>query len=195
MRKLTIMQHISLDGIIQHSADDDNFPYPDWSAPYRTLAGRDLLLAAYGTGYDLLLGRVTYDIWAKFWPTAPPHPMGDNINAATKHIVTHNPQTLTWGPHKALGPNFLEELRELKSTPGPDLILCGSSTLTSPLLHHGIADDLVLIVYPILLGTGKRLFTEGTPAHTLELVKTQSTPTGVMLNHYKVLAPLTPATK
>ena len=68
MRKLRIMEHMSLDGVIQHSADDDDFPYSDWTAPYRTPAGRDAILAAYGENFDLLLGRRTYDIWSGFWP-------------------------------------------------------------------------------------------------------------------------------
>lgn len=190
MRKLTIMQHISLDGVIQHSADDDGYPYPDWSAPYRSQAGRDMLLAAYGTGYDLLLGRLTYDIWSTFWPTAPSHPMGDGLNAAKKYVVTHHPETLTWGPCEAIGPDFVEDLRRIKQEDAPDLILCGSSTLTSKLLEHGLVDEVVLIVYPLLLGAGKRLFAEGTPAQTFELLQSQSTPSGVMLNHYKVLGPM-----
>jgi dihydrofolate reductase len=65
------LEHISLDGVIQHSADDDNFPYSDWTAPYRTPAGRDAIIAAYGASYDLLLGRRTYDAWSGFWPKAP----------------------------------------------------------------------------------------------------------------------------
>ena len=83
MRKLKIMEHISLDGVIQHSADDDHFPYSDWTGPYRTPAGRDALLAAYGERFDLLLGRRTYDIWSGFWPKAPSSPMADRLNAAT----------------------------------------------------------------------------------------------------------------
>jgi len=83
MRKLKIMEHISLDGVIQHSADGDDFPYSDWTAPYRTPAGRDALLAAYGESFDLLLGRRTYDIWSGFWPKAPSSPMADRLNAAT----------------------------------------------------------------------------------------------------------------
>src|SRR5882672_2706845 len=82
MRKLKIIEHISLDGVIQHSADDDEFPYSDWTAPYRTPAGRDAMLAAYGGSFDLLLGRRTYDIWSGFWPKAPSSPMADGLNAA-----------------------------------------------------------------------------------------------------------------
>ncbi|MEP6873625.1 MAG: dihydrofolate reductase family protein [Burkholderiales bacterium] len=111
MRKLKVIEHISLDGVIQHSADDDDFPYSDWTAPYRTPAGRDLFLS-------------------------------------------------------------------------------GSSTLTSMVLEHGPADDVVLIVSPVLLGTGKRFFAEGTPAHSLVLVSTQATQSGVILNTYKVAGPL-----
>lgn len=71
MRKLKLIEHISLDGVIQHSADDDDFPYSDWTAPYRTPAGRDAVMAAHGERFDLLLGRRTYDMWSGFWPKAP----------------------------------------------------------------------------------------------------------------------------
>ena len=84
MRKIRIMEHISLDGVIQHSADDGDFPYSDKTAPYRTPVGRDLILAAYGESFDLLLGRRTYDIWSGFWPKAPSNPMADRLNAAKK---------------------------------------------------------------------------------------------------------------
>jgi dihydrofolate reductase len=83
MRKLKIIEHISLDGVIQHSADDGDFPYSDWTAPYRTPAGRETILAVYGESFDLLLGRRTYDIWSGFWPKAPSSPMADGLNAAT----------------------------------------------------------------------------------------------------------------
>jgi dihydrofolate reductase len=81
MRKLRIIEHISLDGVIQHSADDDDFLYSDWTAPYRTPAGRDAIMAAYGGRFDLLLGRRTYNIWSGFWPKAPSSPIEDGLNA------------------------------------------------------------------------------------------------------------------
>ena len=84
MRKLTITEHISLDGVIQHSADDGDFPYSDWTAPYRTPAGRDAILAAYGESFGLLLGRRTYDIWSGFWPKAPSSPMADRPQCGNK---------------------------------------------------------------------------------------------------------------
>jgi len=190
MRKLKIMEHISLDGVIQHSADDDGFPYIDWTGPYRTPAGREATLAAHGEKFDLLLGRRTYDIWSSSWPKAPSSPLADGINAATKYIATHRPESLEWGPFESLGPNIVDGIRRIKSHDGPDLILWGSSTLTSTLLEHGLADEVLLIVYPVLLGTGKRFFAEGTPARSFELVSTQAFPSGIVFSTYNVTGPL-----
>ncbi|WP_375380023.1 dihydrofolate reductase family protein [Geothrix oryzae] len=192
MRKLKIIEHMSLDGVIQHSADGDDFPYSDWTAPYRTPAGRDAMLAAYGGSFGLLFGRRTYDIWSGFWPKAPSSPMADALNAATKYIATHHPESLAWGPFEGLGPDILEGIRRIKSQDGPDLILSGSSTLTSPLLEHGLADEVLLAVYPVLLGTGKRVFAKGTPPISFELVSTKAFPSGIIFNSYKAAGPLKP---
>jgi dihydrofolate reductase len=164
MRKLKIIEHISLDGVIQHSRDDDDFPYSDWTAPYRSPAGRDAMLAAYGEGFDLLLGRRTYDAWSGFWPMAPSSPMADGLNAAKKYVVTHRPASLEWGPFESVGPDLVEDIRRIKSEDGPNLILSGSSTLTSTLLDRGLVDEVLLAVSPVLLGTGKRFFAEGPPS-------------------------------
>jgi dihydrofolate reductase len=190
MRKLKIIEHISLDGVIQHSADGEGFPYSDWTAPYRTPAGRDAVLAAQGESFDLVLGRRTYDIWSDYWPKAPSSPMSDGLNAATKFVATHRPESLEWGPFEGFGPDIVEGIRRIKSRGGPDLILWGSSTLTSTLLEHGLADEVVLAIYPVLLGTGKRFFAEETPARAFELVGTNAMPSGTILNTYKVAGPL-----
>ncbi|MEO8811260.1 MAG: dihydrofolate reductase family protein [Rhodanobacter sp.] len=185
------MEHISLDGVIQHSADDDDFLHDDWTAPYRTAAGRDAVLAAHGGSFDLLLGRRTYDIWSGYWPKAPGSPMADGLNAATKHVATHRPESLEWGPFVGIGPDLIEDVRRIKSHGGPDLVLWGSSTLTSTLLEHGLADEVLLLVYPVLLGTGKRFFAKGTPACSFELVSTKPMPSGIIVNTYKLAGPLT----
>lgn len=190
MRKLRIIEHISLDGVIQHSDDDGNFPYSDWTASYRTPAGRDAILAAYGESFDLLLGRRTYDIWSGFWPKAPSSPMADALNAATKYVATHQPESLEWGPFEGLGPDIVEDVRRIKSQHGPDLMLSGSSTLTSTLLEHELADEVLLVVYPVLLGTGKRFFAEGAPARSFELVSSNAMPSGINFSTYKVAGPL-----
>ena len=152
MRKLKIIEHISLDGVIQHSADDNGFPH----------------------------------IWSGFWPKAPSSPMADGLNAATKFVATHRPESLQWGPFEALGPDIVEGVRRIKSQDGADLILSGSSTLTSTLLEHGLADEVLLAVYPVLLGTGKRFFAEGTPPRSFELVGTTPFPSGIIFTTYKV---------
>jgi dihydrofolate reductase len=190
MRKLRIFEHISLDGVVQHSADENGFPYVDWTAPFRSPAGLSALLAVQGDRFDLVLGRRTYDMWSGHWPKAPSSPMADLLNTATKYVVTHQPESLAWGPFQALGPDLVVDLHRLKSQDGPDLILWGSPSLTSPVLQYGLADEAVLITYPVLLGTGKRLLAEGTPACSLELLHTQTTPTGVFLNTYKVTGPV-----
>ena len=176
--------------MIQHSADDGDFPYGDWTAPYRTPAGRDAMLAAHGERFDLLFGRRTYDSWSGFWPKAPSSPMADRLNAATKYIATHRPESLVTGLFESLGPDIVEGIGRITSQDGRDLVLSGSSTLTSTLLEHGLADEVVLVVYPVLLGTGKRFFAEGTPARAFELVSTNAMPSGIILSAYKVAGPL-----
>jgi len=190
VRKLKIIEHISLDGVIQNSADDDDFPFSDWSAPYRTPAGRDAMLAEHGESFDLLLGRRTYDGWSSFWPKAPSSPMADRLNAATKYIATHRPESLDWGPVEWLGPDIVEGVRRIKSQDGPHLILSGSATLTSTLLENGLADEVLLVVYPLLLGTGKRFFADGTPARSFELVSAKAWPSGIVVSSYQFAGPL-----
>jgi dihydrofolate reductase len=143
-----------------------------------------------GEGFDLLLGRRTYDLWSGYWPKAPGSPMADGINVATKYIVTHRPESLEWGPFEGLGPDIVADIRRIKSHNGPDLILWGSSTLTSTLLEHGLADEIVLLVYPVLLGKGKRFFADGTPPRAFELVSTKGFPSGIVMNVYKTAGSL-----
>lgn len=190
MRKLKIIEHISLDGVIQHSADGGGFPYSDWTAPYRSPAGLNAILAVQGNRFDLLLGRRTYDIWSGYWPKAPSGPMSDRLNAATKFVATHRPESLEWGPFKGVGPDIVEDIRRIKSQDGPDIILWGSSTLTSALIEQGVVDEVVLAVYPVLIGTGKRFFAEGTAPRTFELVSSNALPSGIILNTYRLAAPL-----
>jgi len=190
MRKLKIFEHISLDGVIQHSADENDFPHSDWTTPYRTPAGRDVVLAMYGEKFDLLLGRRTYDGFSGFWPKQPSNPMADRLNAAKKYVVTHRPESLGWSPFDGIGPDLVGDIRRIKLQDGPDLILLGSSTLTSTLLEHGLADEIVLFVYPVLLGTGKRIFADRTPPRAFELAGTKALPSGIVINSYKAAGPL-----
>jgi dihydrofolate reductase len=182
MRKIRIFEHISLDGVIEH---DENYEYGAWTAPYRTPAGLASLLEAYGIGFDLLLGRSTYDAWSGFWPKVENNAMADALNAATKYVATHRPDGLEWGPAKDLGVDAIESIRNLKATDGPDLVVSGSASLISVLLDQGLVDEVILIVYPVLLGRGKRFFADTVDARALSFVGTMTTPTGVMLNTYQ----------
>jgi dihydrofolate reductase len=190
MRKLKIMEHISLDGVIEVRAPDEDFPYGEWTAPYRTPAGRDALFAAHGGRFDLLIGRRTYDLWSGFWPKAPSGPMSEALKAATKYVVTHRPESLEWGPFDAVGPDIVEGVRRIKSQDGPNLVLWGSSTLTSTLIEYGLADEMVLVVYPVLIGKGKRIFADGTPPRSFEFVSGNALPSGVVINSFKLAGPL-----
>ncbi|SDT06756.1 Dihydrofolate reductase [Mucilaginibacter mallensis] len=187
MRKIRIFEHISLDGVIDH---DEDYAYGGWTTPYRTPAGLQAVTEAYGTSFDLLLGRRTYDAWAGFWPKAGNSPIANGLNAATKYVATHRPDSLEWGPVKDLGADIIAGVRGVKSTDGPDLIVCGSSTLTSVLLGEGLVDEVVLIVYPVLLGRGKRFFSDSVDARELALVSTKTTPTGVLINTYRYVGAL-----
>jgi len=189
MRKIRIMEHISLDGVIQHE-DGDGFVHGNWTAPYRTPAGLAAVVEAYGSRFDLLLGRRTYDAWADFWPKAGDSPIANGLNAATKYVATHRPDSLEWGPVENLGTDILAGIRGIKATDGPDLVVCGSSTLTSVLLEQGLVDEVVLMVYPVLLGRGKRFFSESTDPRELAFVSTQVTSTGVFINTYRYIGAL-----
>src|SRR2546426_9738733 len=96
---------------------------------------------------SICCGR-TYDIWSGFWPKAPKSPMADRLNAATKYVATHRPESLEWGPFEGIGPDLVNSVRGIKAKDGADLVLSGSSTLTSALLEHGLADEVVLLVNP-----------------------------------------------
>jgi dihydrofolate reductase len=193
MRKIRIIEHISLDGVVQAPGgpgEDGDYPYGGWAAPLSDPEGGEAIVAAHGDDFDLLLGRRTYDIWSGFWPTAPKNPMADSVNAATKYVATHRPDSLGWGPAVGLGSDILAGIRRMKAKDGPQVIVWGSSTLTPVLLEHELADEILLLVFPVLLGKGKRLFSDGTPPRELALVSTKATPSGVIISTYKPKGPL-----
>ena len=192
MRKLKIIEHISLDGVIQMtSGPQDDFPYGDWTAPYRSPAGLQIVDEMYGKTCDLLIGRRTYDILASFWPNAPKSPMADRLNAATKYVVTHRPESLEWGPFEAIGSDLVDNVRRIKARKGPDLVVAGSSTLISVLLDHGLADEVIMLVNPIVLGKGKRFFEGGSLPRGFALGSTMALPSGILVNVYKLIPTLT----
>ena len=191
MRKLKVIEHISLDGVIQTtSGPEDDFPYGDWTAPYRSPAGLQVVNEMYGKTCDLLSGRRTYDLLASFWPKAPKSPMADRLNAATKYVVTHRPESLEWGPFEVVGSDLVDSVRRIKARNGPDLVVAGSSTLISVLLDHGLADEVVLLVNPIVLGKGKRFFEGGSLPRGFALGSSMALPSGILVNVYKLIPTL-----
>lgn len=185
------MEHTSLDGVISMGGPSEDNPYArgdwngDWTAPYRTVEGAAAAAEAYGSCFDLLLGRRTYDLWAGFWPTVKGGPFADALNAATKYVATHRPESLAWGPVGDLGADVLGGVRRLKAQYGADLIVSGSSSLTTVLLEEGLVDELVLAIYPVLLGRGKRLLADQATPSDFAFVSSTATPTGVFLNRYR----------
>lgn len=195
MRKIRIIEHISLDGVIQAPGGPDedrdgNFEHGGWAVPHSDPAVGEAIDAGHGKTFDLLLGRRTYDIWSDYWPKAGNSPMADSLNAATKYVATHRPDSLGWGPVEDLGADIVEGVRRVKSKDGPDMIVWGSSTLTPVLLEQGLADEVLLLVFPVLLGKGKRFFSENAAPRELSLVSTKAASSGVVISTYTPAGPL-----
>ena len=188
------MEHISLDGVMQAPGGPDedrdgDFEHGGWAALHHDPAVREAIDVAHGNSFDLLLGRRTYDIFAGYWPSQS-GPMADSLNAATKYVATHRPDSLQWGPVEDLGAEIVEGVRGVKSKDGPDLIVWGSSTLTPVLLGAGLADDVLLLVFPVLLGKGKRFFSDKASPRELALVSTKAASSGVLMNTYRPVGAL-----
>ena len=192
MRRIKIIEHISLDGVIQAPGGPDEEPdyeYGGWAAPHFDPAVGEAIDFAHGDEFDLLLGRRTYDIFAGYWP-GKTDPMADSLNAATKYVATHRAESLAWGPAQSLGVDIIEGIRRVKAKDGPDLIVWGSSTLTPVLLHAGLADEVLLLVVPVLLGKGKRFFSGTASPRELALVSAKTASSGVLMNTYRTVGPL-----
>ncbi|HEY2473179.1 MAG TPA: dihydrofolate reductase family protein [Candidatus Cybelea sp.] len=191
MRKIRVIEQISLDGVVQGPGgpNEDDYPYGGWAVPHSDPAVGEAIGAAHGEAFDLLLGRRTYDIWSDYWPQED-GPMANRLNAATKYVATHRPESLRWGPVEDVGSDIVEGVRRIKAKGGPDLIVWGSSTVTPVLLEHGLADEILLFVCPVLLGTGKRFFSDGTPPRELALVGTKAASSGVIISTYRPRGPL-----
>lgn len=193
MRKLIVAAMISLDGVTQAPGGPEEdtsggFAYGGWVWPYAD-AGEDAMGGAFKHPFELLLGRRTYDIFAAYWPHvpegAPYQDIADLFNGATKHVATHHPETLAWQNSRALGPDIAAAVRELKRADGPDLLTQGSSDLVQQLLAADLVDELRVLVFPVVLGRGKRLFGEDAAPAGLMLRKSVTSPSGVVIANYE----------
>lgn len=195
MRTIRIIEQISLDGVIQAPGgrdEDGDYAHGGWAMRFFDPAIGEAIVAAQGRHFDLLLGRRTYDIFASYWPTAQNNALAEGLNAATKYVATHKPESLEWGPAEGVGANIVAGVRSIKSKDGPDLIVWGSSTLTPILLEQGLADEVLLLVCPVLLGRGKRFFSDSVDARELALVSTKASGSGVLINTYRHIGSLRP---
>lgn len=193
MRTIRIIEHISLDGVVQapggpEEDPEGGFDHGGWAFPHFDEAVGEAIDAAHGTHFDLLLGRRTYDIFASHWPHQT-DPTADQLNAARKYVATHRPESLAWGPAEGLGSDIIAGLRKLKAGDGPDLIVWGSSTLTPVLIEHQLADEVVLLVFPVLIGRGKRIFSDTAAPSELKLIASKAAGSGVIINIYKPAGP------
>ena len=188
MRRIRVFAHVSLDGVI--STGDEDSADGDWTAPYRSPAGAAALVETQGTSFDLLLGRRTYDLWSNYWPKVKGGPFADSLNVAAKYVATHRPESLEWGPIGNLGADVLDGIRGLKTSDGPDLLVWGSTVLTAALFERGLVDEVTLVVYPVLIGRGKRFFSDRVTPRELAFVGTQTSPTGAQINTYRHIGAL-----
>ena len=180
MRKVVAAEFLSLDGVME-SPDQWHFPYFN-----------DEMGQAVGEGFEtsdaLLMGRVLYEEWVAFWPNQDPeeNPVAATMNGVTKYVVSTTLEgPLEWNNAALIGENVAEEISELKRQPGKDIVISGSGALVRSLLEDGVIDELRLMIHPIVVGSGKRLFEEGGEQETLELASSETFGTGVVSLAYR----------
>jgi len=192
MRKIIATAHLSLDGVMQgpggaEEDTSDGFDLGGWIWQFSDDKAKAAIVGMVGSlaqPNDLLLGRRTYDIFAGFWPHAPADsPFGPAFNKANKYVLTHGNQKLGWANSHKLG--SVDELKKVTAGEGPDIVLWGSSTLYPPLLEANLIDGLTLLIYPIILGKGKKLFSDASHPVTMKLASSEVAKSGVIIAKYE----------
>jgi dihydrofolate reductase len=184
MRKIIVLTFVSLDGVMQGPGGPTEDPSGDftlggWTVPYFDEFLGQVMTEQMGQPFDLLLGRKTFEIFASYWPDHPEE--GAGINKATKYVASNTLTSHTWKTTIILNGDIAEEIRQLKGQAGSDLQVHGSSNLIQTLLEHDLVDELWLKIFPVTLGTGKRLFSQGTMPAAFTLVDSKTSPSGVMV--------------
>ena len=174
MRRIVGAAFVTLDGVMQGPGGPSEdttggFQFSGWLPPVGDEAIEEKIGELFGRPFDLLLGRRTYEIFSAYWPYAPDEmkDIRDPFNACTKYVVTHGNKPLPWSNSQRV--NGIEALRNIKQGDGPDIVIQGSSMLYPQLLEADLLDELTLMISPLVLGQGKRLFGEGTPPKTLKM--------------------------
>jgi len=188
MRKIIVLEHISLDGVIQapggpEEDTSDGFAYGGWSAPYSDELIGTALKKKMNMPFDLLLGRKTFDIWAGFWPQHAD--VWPGVNTATKYVASNTMTSHEWQPSVFLNGDIAEKVTKIKQQQGPDLHVWGSSNLLQTLMKNDLVDTFWLMMYPVTLGSGKRLFADGTIPATFKVTESIVGSSGVILVNYE----------
>jgi len=193
MRKVVAATFISLDGVMQAPGGPDEdptggFKYGGWTFHYWDEAMQQVMGPVFEKEFDLLLGRKTYEIFAAHWPyigdDSDHTSIAKKFNATTKYVATNSLKELSWQNSVILRGNVAAEVARLKQQNGPELLIQGSSVLIQTLLANGLIDEFKLLIFPLVLGPGKRLFGEGTKPAALTLVDSKTSTTGVTMNTY-----------
>jgi dihydrofolate reductase len=193
MRKLIVAEHISLDGVIQSPGAPKEDPSGDfrlggWTVPYADKLIGQALQQLFSQPFELLLGRRTYDIFAAYWPhvraDSAGHAIAELFNGVPKHVATHRSGSLDWQNSRALEGDLADAVRALKGQGGANLLTWGSGEMVRQLLAAGLVDELWLLVYPVVLGRGKRLFDDSARASSFTLTHSNSTPGGVLITRH-----------
>jgi dihydrofolate reductase len=193
MRKVVVLNHITLDGVMQAPGGPDEdrrggFAHGGWARPRGDAIGAAMMGTAGPS--DLLLGRRTYESLFAFWPNQPDNPFTAALNAARKYVASRKlAEPLPWVNSTLLPADAAEGVTALKREPGADLLVMGSGELIQSLMRHRLIDTYVLLVHPIILGSGRRLFAEGGPPAELHLAETRTTDSGVIIATYQRAEP------
>ncbi len=168
------------------------FSYGGWQTSFPRDEKMDSVLGEFfNIPFELLLGRVTYDIFASYWPTAKTDlEVATPFNSTKKYVVSHKSFEPSWNNSFCITGDVVEKIKELKAEDGPDLWVWGSGNLIQTLLKHHLLDRMHLFIYPITIGTGKRLFAEGTQPENFKLVDSKISTTGVIFATYEPAGPL-----
>ena len=189
MRKITLLQFMTLDGVVQAggNATEDtssNFKYGGWAAPYLDGGPEgDKFMEKHRPSTDLLLGRKTYELFASFWPEH--EAMWPGINDVTKYVVSSSSVELPWQNSELITGDVLANIKKLKASEGSDLQVHGSGNMAQTLFKNNLVDELFLMTIPITLGSGKRLFGEGTIPAAFKLTDGLFASNGVVMAYYE----------
>lgn len=188
MRKVIVLEHISLDGVIQAPGGPEEdtsggFAYGGWVAPYSDPTLGTLLRKQMNAPFDLLLGRKTFEIWAPYWPQHAD--IWPGVNTATKYVASNTMTSHEWRPSVFISGDIAEKVAQIKQQPGPDLNVWGSGNLIQTLIKHDLVDTFWLMIYPVTLGVGKRLFADGTIPAAFKVTESNVTPNGVIVVNYE----------